>query len=127
MDIDKEYYKNLKRNRFINLIDYLIDNNIDSLLISNNDELYTQKKNIEDSENEESYNEESYNEDSYNEESYNEDSYNEESENSDNEESKNTDTNTDAAVIDTEEDIFKFDEKILNDIDYNGNKKLKTK
>lgn len=52
-DIDKEYYKNLKRNRFIKFVEFLTYDNVKSLLIDNDNECYLDYEEEEEEEEEE--------------------------------------------------------------------------
>jgi len=70
-DIDKEYYKNLKRNRFIKFVEFLTYDNVKSLYIDNDNECYLDYEEEDDDEedNEEDDDEEDdYEEDDYEEE-----------------------------------------------------------
>jgi len=130
MDIDRETYNNIKKNRFIKFIDFLIDDNVNTLSIDKENILYTVgdinyiSDEYPEEDQEEDQEEEQEEQDEYPEEDQEEDQEEEQEEqDEEDEDEEDEDEDEDDQYEDDNKTImFKFD-----DIDYSYKKNKKQK
>ena len=135
MDIDRETYNNIKKNRFIKFIDFLIDDNVNTLSIDKENILYTISDVNNSKEDDDLYEEDDINdevdkiyEDEEEEDLYEEDDINDEFDKTYEDEEDDVDDEFDKTY---EDDQYEDDNKTImfkfDDIDYSYKKNKKQK